>query len=226
MIGVSILHRATGFAKRLACAVTASRTMRALHDVFKRTPFGKSGYNSLDSEGFAVVPCVDAADADIMLSEVRKNMMKKKEGSDGFELTSRGRGTRIKDQRRYMHDTTRVSEVFSRLAAKVGDTLASVLAALDYGKDIAVVEKLTVLISDAGVGVQVCHAICHSMDWETRPVSRHTHRQDSHTPNPQIMLKHRASRTNPRSTTTEADVPSRSEREGYSRQDEPWHRKR
>lgn len=141
--------------------------VRLAIDEFKQTAFGRQSDAWLHGRGWALVPLFSAAavhdETSSMTKTVEDNLLYKV--SEGhFELPENFSAPRINGEHRYMVDPNerryrrKSGDDFVKSSEEVGETLAFVVQALDYGYQRSVdVEKLTLLLSAAGKQVQILH---------------------------------------------------------------------
>lgn len=141
--------------------------VRLAIEEFKQTAFGRQSDAWLHGRGWALVP-VFSTEAVLektssMTKTVEDNLLHKV--SEGhFEIPKNLGAPRINGEHRYMVDPydrryrRKLGDDFVRSSEEVGETMAFVLQALDYGYLRGVdVEKLTLLLSAAGKQVQILH---------------------------------------------------------------------
>lgn len=136
--------------------------MRAQHDSVKaaiddvcQTPFGQQARSWLHQRGWALVPLfsreIVSEKTSAMVDVVNQCLLRNQDIPRNFSAP------RIRSQARYMVDPKKQGHEFVSNSNEMGETMAFVLQALDYGCNNDVeVEKLTLLLSAAGGNVQVC----------------------------------------------------------------------
>ncbi|CAM9183210.1 unnamed protein product [Ectocarpus sp. 12 AP-2014] len=167
---VQTLRSALLAAHKLETAEDQHVAVRVAIDAFMQTDFARQSREWLYDRGWALVPLFSRGDVGEKTSSMARTVEAKllqKTLEGNYEIPDNFSAKRIKGQPRYMLDPKgrryrrKLGEDFVSNSGETGETAAFVLQAIDYGIHRTVdVEKLTLLLSAAGKGVQVGLLVC------------------------------------------------------------------